>query len=387
MADVSGAGWLRCDVKQESIASVGHMTKRRLIAVLVILGVILGAVAFSLQRSKAPSYQGKGINAWLRELTSAYGQADLQKRHEAEQAFRMVGEQAVPYIVASLRKSDSPWTGYYRTIWGRLPARLQRLLPIPTEEIPSQVGEGALFAIGEPAKPALIVLLKDHDPLIREVSARTLGALAHYTGTDLQGAKAALIHCLRDPDTGVRWFAAYDLGYLGSDAVTAVPSLIPLLKDPETGRQKGQKFSVRAAAARTLGKVGPPAETGLPALRAALEDPEPFNRGVAAIATWRIDPKATNTLPVLIEALSLITSGQQHELFEGLGEMGAAMGADAREAFPVLLKLLTEARPVSLQLSPLTLQKITNALIRIDAGAAARAGVQRAATNESRPSS
>jgi HEAT repeat protein len=362
------------------------MTKGRLIATFAVLALFLGAVALGLLKPNAPSYQGKSINVWLRQLNSAFNQNDLQQRHEAEQAFQTIGTQAVPYIVANFRRRDSAWSSHYRNIFGKLPAWLQRLLPSARQELPSYIGQFALFAIGEPAKPALINVLKDGDPVVREASAATLGSLALYNGTDLHDAKPALIELLRDPDAGVRWHAASDLGYLGSDAAAAVPRLIPLLKDPQT-RRKGSQVYVRSAAARTLGKIGPRAETALPPLRAALEEPSPYDRGVAAIAIWRIDPRAANTLPVLIEALSLTPTGEQFELFEGLGEMVAAMGPGDKEAFPVLLKAVAEPRPSGLLLSPLTLQKLTNALIRIDPETAARAGVKRTATNEPAPPS
>lgn len=355
------------------------------VALLIAAGTTTVLVE-KLGQAREPSYQGKSINAWLSQLNSAFNQNDLQKRHEAEQAFQTIGTQAVPYIVANLRRRDSALAGRYRNIFGKLPAGLQRLLPSPWQEFPSYIGQFALFAIGEPAKPSLIKILKDGDPVVREASAATLGSLAHYDGMDLHDAEPALIELLLDPDAGVRWHAASDLGYLGPDAATAVPRLIPLLKDPQTGR-KGAQVYVRSAAACTLGKIGPLAETALPALRVALEDPSPYDRAVAAIAIWRFDPRAPTTLPVLIEALSLASSGEQSELSEGLEEMVATMGPGDKEAFPVLLKAVVEPRSSGLLLRPMTLQKITNALIRIDPEAAARTGVKRTATNESAPPS
>ena len=216
-------------------------------------------------------------------------------------------------------------------------------------------------------------------------SAETLGALAHYYSTDIRDSMPALTECLRDADAGVRWFSANALGYLGPDALAAIPGLIPLLKDFQTTNQ-GRVFMVRSAAARTLGKIGPRANSALHALRSTIGDPAPYDRGIAAIAIWRIDPKATNTLPVLIEALSLVPDGPKSELVEGLGEMGAGMGAEAKQAFPVLLEQLTVRRTSGVLLPPSALQKITNALIRIDPEAAARAGVQLTAADGPRRS-
>ena len=353
------------------------MTRSRFIAAFVIVGVLLGAVAYNLRQPSQPSHQGRGINAWLRELNSAISRNDFQKRHEAEKAVQAIGAQAAPYIVAHLRRSNSVWRRNYRNLFPKLPAWLQGRIPSPREEFTFFTGNIAFFAIGAPAKPALIRGLRDYSPEVRMASAHTLGALAHY---DIRDSVPALIECLRDTDAGVRCCSALTLGSLGPDAVAAIPGLISLLKDPQTTNQ-GRAFMVRSAAARALGKIGHPATSALPALRATLTDPEPYDRGIAAIAIWRIEPKVTNTLPVLIEALSLVPDGPNNELYEGLGEMGARMGVQAKEAFPVLLKELTVRRTSGVPLNPVALQKITNALIRIDPEAAARAGVRPAAAD------
>ncbi len=91
----------------------------------------------------------------------------------------------------------------------------------------------------------------------------------------------------------------------------------------------------------------------------------------AAVAVWRIGSDVTNTLPVLIETLSLVPDGSKWELLEGLEEMGP----QAREAVPALLGQLTiQGTPDPQRL--FALKKITNALIKIDPEAASRAGVR-----------
>jgi HEAT repeat protein len=347
------------------------MAKRRSIAAFIIVGIFLGAVAYNLRKPDKPRYQGRGINVWLSELNSAINHNDLQKRHEAEKAVQAIGTQAAPYIVADLRRGNSAVSKDYRILLTKLPAWLQRLIPSPREEVTFSTGSSALFAIGPSAKPVLITALKDDEPVVRSASALTLGSLAHYNGTDIRDAVPALTECLRDADANVRGLSTIALGYLGPDAAAAIPGLIPLLKDPQIGSQKGSQVFVRAAAARTLGKIGPQADTALPALRSVLKDTAPYDRSMAALAIWRIDSEVTNTLPVLIEALNLLPDGSKWELFEGLGEMGA----EAKKAFPALLGQLT-VRGTPNAPSTFTLEAITNALIKIDPEAAARAGVR-----------
>jgi HEAT repeat protein len=347
------------------------MTKRRSIAGFVIVTILLGAVAYNARKPNEPSYQSRGINYWLGELNSAIRQNDLQKRHEAERAVQAMGAKAAPYIVADLRRGNSAWRIKYRNLFTKCPAWLQSVIPSPKEEFTFFTGSSALFAIGPSAKPALITALKDDDPVVRSASALTLGSLAHYNGTDIKDSVPALTECLWNTDANVRGLSAMALGYLGPDAAAAVPGLIPLLKDPQVGSQKGSQVFVRSAAARTLGKIGPQAKSALPALKSVLKDTAAYDRCMAAIAIWRIDSQVTDSLPVLLDALNLVPEGSKWELVEGLREMGA----EAKEAFPALLgQLALQGTPNAP--SRFTLEKITNALIKIDPEAAARVGVR-----------
>jgi len=188
------------------------------------------------------------------------------------------------------------------------------------------MGYMALFAIGPSVKPIVIKGLQDHNSAVRSACASTLGGLVFYCGTDIKDSVPALTACLQDADSNVRFNSALALGYLKADATRAVSRLIPLLKDPQN------KVYVRATAARTLGKIGPQANTALPALRSVLKDKAPYDRSMAAIA------------------------------------------AQAKEAVPALLGQLTvQGTPDSQKW--FALEKITNALIKIDPVAAARAGV------------
>ena len=355
------------------------MTKSGSIAAFVIVGITLGAVLYNARGPNEPMYQGRGINDWLRKLNSAISHDDLQSRDEAEKAVQATGAKTAPYIVAHLRKSNSACSNTYRNLFPKLPAWLQRLIPSPREEFTIYTGSSAFFAIGALAKPALITALKDENPAVRSASALALGSLAHYKGTDIRDAMPALTECLRVADPVVRCLSATTLGYLGPDAAPAVPGLIALLTASDVGSQKGRRVFVRSAAARTLGKIGSQAKSALPALRPRLNDADPYERSVAAVAIWRISSEATNTLPVLIEALNLVPEGSRWESVEGLKEMGA----EAKEAFPALLGQLT-LRGTPDAPSSFTLEKITNALIKIDPEAALHAGIQPPSAQEPR---
>ena len=173
------------------------------------------------------------------------------------------------------------------------------------------------------------------------------------------------------------------MGGLGPDAAAAIPGLVPLLLDAQEGDRKRWYSSVRSAAALTLGIIGPQAKRALPALRSLLNDPSPYDSSTAALAVWRINAEVTNTLPVLLRVLAVTPDASKWRLLEGLEEMGPR----ARDALPALLRLLPgegEQYDDSARIffgltnvpSRFTLEKLTNALLRIDPDAARHAGVQ-----------
>jgi hypothetical protein len=341
------------------------MTKKGSITAFVLAGILVVAVLYFAGRPNEPMYQGRGINDWVLKLNSAIRRDDFQSRHEAEEAVRATGAKAAPYILADLRRSHSARSKTYRNLFSKLPSRLQRLMPSPSEEFDMSTGSSALFAIGASAQPALITALTDENPEVPSASALTLGSLAHYNGTDIRDAVPALTECLRDADPNVRCLSAITLAYLGQDASAAVPALIPLLTQPAMAPAKtGGRVFVRSAAVRTLGKIGPPAKSSLPALRPLLNDADPYERSVAAVATWRISSDVTNTLPVLIQALNLVPAGSRWEVVEGFDEMGPL----AKDAVPILVGQLSIKGTTDGYL----LMRITNALVKIDPEAVPR---------------
>ncbi len=344
------------------------MTNKKFLCVLIPVMIWLGGFHFIRWKSHEPAIHGKSVRIWLAEMNSGRRDNDLQKREEARQAIHSIGPRAFPFIVAQLKTSNSTLRNQYRDLFPKLPSWSRRLLPLPMEAFDRAAGEDAFFALGAPIKPALIIALKDNDPLVRCASAVTLGAFAHYCGTDITDCVSALTGCLQDTDANVRCCSAMTLGYVGAGAVSSVPALIPLLKDPQAPTKAGVVAFVRSAAARTLGKIGPGAQAALPALKPLLNNSDPYERSVAAIAVWRIGSDVTNTLPVLVGALNAVNEGSKWELVEGFAEMGTR----AKDGLPALIAQLTLQGTPNAP-SRFTLSAITNALIKINDGR----GIQR----------
>ena len=121
-------------------------------------------------------------------------------------------------------------------------------------------GEAALelIRLGEPATPALVDLLRDPDPALRALAARTFWGMGARAGSEAVGP---LAEALADPDVSVRVSAAMALDNMGPAAAAAVPALVKALRDHDP--------KVRPWAARALGSIGPAAEAAVPALQKA----------------------------------------------------------------------------------------------------------------------
>src|SRR4051812_7649989 len=74
--------------------------------------VVLGGIAFLL-RPTQPSYRGRPLSEWLKDLDSANNK---EQRQEAKQAIHEMGAAAVPYLVRDLRCHDSAMKNLLRTL-------------------------------------------------------------------------------------------------------------------------------------------------------------------------------------------------------------------------------------------------------------------------------
>jgi len=144
------------------------------------------------------------------------------------------------------------------------------------------------------------------------------------------------------------------LGQIGPEARAAVPGLVKATKH--------QWWDTRSYAARALGRVGAGSPDAVEALDAALKDRNSQVRLEAAIALTRLGrtPAGVAVMADLLE--------RRPSLIEQLAETLGELGADARPAVPVLMKLLRhDDRHIHLAAARI--------LRKIDPKAAGRAGI------------
>jgi len=144
---------------------------------------------------------------------------------------------------------------------------------------------------------------------------------------------AALREMLSDLDAEFREFAAASLADL------AAPEAFAEL----TGRLNDPSWQVRARVARALGSLGETAKDTVPTLVGLLDQPQRELRREAAGALWKI-ARHPKSVSVLVQCLEVkLTSFNNKALDIKTIHLLGAIGPDAGEAVPTLLKLLAVA--------------------------------------------
>ena len=183
----------------------------------------------------------------------------------------------------------------------------------------------ALGRIGEPAVPALTILLGDKDPDICKNAAWALRKM----GPKAKAAVPALCKMSRESDVELRRFAVGALGKIGPEAHGAVTELIERLQDSD--------WKIRGSAIWALGSIGSDAKDSVPVLIALLKGMNEEARAPAIWALGKIGRNSKAAIPALIESAK---TDREHGLAaEALGRIGS----DAKPAVPILLELLDQS--------------------------------------------
>ena len=209
----------------------------------------------------------------------------LLRYHTARQFIHLgsvMPDIAVPALIKALRNPD----------FGRVPGNDY------SRDFPPQVAF-ALAAIGEPAIPDLLNLLREESvcywastalsvmnpPPPETIVPELLDILAHgpqhsqfavldvleRIGEPAKDAVPLLIDALSD-NSLAHSEVARALGAMGDAAEAAVPALIELLEAPFPDASKQEAALTRASVIDALGEIGPAAQVALPKIRRALND-------------------------------------------------------------------------------------------------------------------
>jgi HEAT repeat protein len=261
-------------------------------------------------RSPLPDIRARAARAlgklgWLArdampQLVNALNDADGTVRESAAQAIGQMGPEVLTQLVRMLGHPDK----YVRrnAVWslGRMgPAARPAVadLAAALKDADARTAAGAAQAIGSvgseaaEAVPQLTEAMRGTNIVLCRMAAKALSQIG-------RPALAALIAHLKHRDPFVRGEAALALGWIGPDALPAVPALIEAIRPsrpmawkpdpkpvsesaptpttpvtPAPGGPSPEETS-RVYAAQALGRIGPEgAGTAIPALQQATEDP------------------------------------------------------------------------------------------------------------------
>src|SRR5688572_26702845 len=82
------------------------MVRSKIITPVVLLCLIVAGLVFALKPASEPSYEGKPLSAWLREISNPHEQRD-EKGVKAINVIRAMGTNALPSLMRMLQARDS----------------------------------------------------------------------------------------------------------------------------------------------------------------------------------------------------------------------------------------------------------------------------------------
>lgn len=267
---------------------------KKIIFLLIISIVLTGCNQESLSENKKIELpENKGINELILKLSDE----NYDIRINVSNKLTEIGEDAVPYIIASLKNDSYNATGSksFNSRWNKVnvlgrignneaeDVLIERIL---TDE-ETHVRWRSIWALNivknENTKNKLIKALKNENEKIKWRAAVALGSFKNDSGKEI------LLEGLNKEDSWFRWEAVYVLG---------------ILEDPSTAKEISKMLNdnstrVRQEAALTLGKIGN--KEVIPNLIKALDDESPGVRWRAASSLAKLGDKSI--IPTIEKAL------------------------------------------------------------------------------------
>ncbi len=174
-----------------------RFTKKRiaLCTAVVLFAAVIGLLVANHDSTPMPVYQGKTAKEWLYNVSKT-------NQGGANEAFREMGSNAVPFLVHEMVRDDSAGEKFYRRIYGVLPAALSRRVsePVDRRDRVSNATFALLNSTSPSAIPLLLPILSEADPE-RQFSA--LRVLSFVVGPDDTNCLTPVTSCLSSKDYSV----------------------------------------------------------------------------------------------------------------------------------------------------------------------------------------
>jgi hypothetical protein len=265
------------------------MSKGRKILVVAACAVAVAGVVTFLTRSKEPSYQGRSLGEWVDRYASSEVPGVPNASHspggvqEANEAIQQIGTNAVPYLLALLRKGQPSSASEV----------IAKILPDSSKSkyrIPRAFGVPSAFAALGPkarfAVPDLVKLANDTNNIYgMDFATRALGTIG-------EDGVAPLLVLMTNQCEVIRAAAVFAMTTQGTNALPAVPNLVQAYREMP-----------HPTIAKTLGTLAVQPDIVVPALTNALSDRRPRVRAFAIEALGNFAARARLATAPIIKAL------------------------------------------------------------------------------------
>src|ERR1044071_2528151 len=135
------------------------MKKSRLLAALVLTGLLGAGAVIYVARSREPIYDGKPMSHWIRGLASI----EMTYNAASNKAFDAMGTNALPVLLNMLRTKDSKAKLWLRHLYYKQSLFHHHFTMAEEDRISAVLGFSQLGALARPAVPAMIGFLGDDE--------------------------------------------------------------------------------------------------------------------------------------------------------------------------------------------------------------------------------
>lgn len=281
-------------------------------------------------RPHEPVYKGKRLTVWLEAFeTPLKIWTNAEAYEESNQALLAIGTNAIPTLLNRIQAKDSSLTFHLRAL-----AQKQHLIKVRvvTAKMWHEEARQGFQILGAEARSAVPELIKIYDRNASSGTRNDVLAALSSMGPAAEEAVPALLQWLHDTNSFSVGFLFSTLGRIHSRPDITVPALISYLNS--------QRDFETSQAVRALGSFGVAAKPALPALLNVLEYPDwtAFSEAKEAIREICPDEAAKLIVPALIRKLS---PDQYFDRQRAVRELDG-LGVEAMPAVPALTELLDD---------------------------------------------
>jgi len=297
--------------------------------------------------NREPSYNGRTLSSWLKEIGS---DADDVNLPQAQEAIRQMGSHALPYLLKELRRKDSPAKRKLMELNARFD---HSLVDLPPAEYRRGAAREALRALGSKAAPIIPELsLNLTDNELADESAMALAYIGqpalpaikeHVISTNYITRSACVMALLEftnvtevaftfqklasDNQWRVRSMAAHGMGRFPLASEISVPILVNLLSDTNP--------FVQRSACRGIAWLGTNALLAVPALSNIYVSTPHNDKSLRRITGWALRQTCPTSVPFF---LTLLTHTNSEVRAESVCRL-ASVRDDATNHIPEILSL------------------------------------------------